>query len=114
MDSSALAMLGPTLAMTNSAIEAVVQPQRVYCALFSEETRSVHVHVFPRTQWLTTQYFADHPDETEISGPRLIDWARQTFQKPIRGMDRREILEKLRVRLKAARGHVRTLKASAK
>jgi hypothetical protein len=63
---------------------------------FSEETRAVHVHLFPRTQWLTTQYFAAHPDETEISGPRLMDWARQTYQKPIRGMDRDEILEKIR------------------
>ncbi len=96
MNPSALAALGPTLAMTTAAIEAIVRPQRVYCTLFSEETRAVHLHLFPRTEWLTSQYFAAHPDETEISGPRLMDWARQIFQNPITGMDRDETLEKIR------------------
>src|SRR2546425_11472452 len=35
--------LGATLVATTRAIEAVVNPQRVYCALFAEETRSVRV-----------------------------------------------------------------------
>jgi diadenosine tetraphosphate (Ap4A) HIT family hydrolase len=96
MKPAALAELGPTLAITTGAVKAILQPQRVYCALFSEETRAIHFHLFPRTQWLTSQYFAAHPHETEISGARLMDWARHTFQKPIRGMDRDEILEKIR------------------
>ncbi|MBO0694872.1 MAG: hypothetical protein J2P56_02110 [Verrucomicrobia bacterium] len=114
MNPSVLAALGPTLAMTTAAIETVVQPQRVYCALFSEKTRVVHFHLFPRTEWLTKKYFTAHPHDTEISGPRLIDWARRTFQKPIRGMDRDGIMEKIRGRLKAMRGRARTPKASAK
>jgi diadenosine tetraphosphate (Ap4A) HIT family hydrolase len=101
MKPAALAALGPTLAMTTATIEAVVRPQRVYCALFSEETRAVHFHLFPRTEWLTSKYFAAHPHETDISGPRLMDWARRTFQKPIRGMDRDEIFEKIRARLRS-------------
>ena len=96
MKPAALATLGPTLAMTTAAIEAVVRPQRVYCALFSEETRAVHLHLFPRTEWIASQYFGANPDEIEISGPSLMDWARRTFQQPIRGMDRDEILEKIR------------------
>ena len=100
MDPAALTSLGPTLAATTAAIEAAVQPHRVYCALFSEETRAIHFHLFPRTEWLTSKYFAAHPDETEISGPRLMDWARQTFQKPIRGMDRDETFEKIRGRFR--------------
>ena len=99
MSPAALASLGQTLAATIAAIEAVVWPQRVYCALFSEEARAVHFHLFPRTEWLTAKYFAAHPDETEISGPRLMDWARRMFQKPIRGMDRDETLKKIRARL---------------
>jgi diadenosine tetraphosphate (Ap4A) HIT family hydrolase len=99
MDPAALASLGPTLAATIAAIEAAVRPQRVYCALFSEETRALHFHLFPRTEWLTAKYFAAHPHETEISGPRLMDWARRTFQKPIRGMDREKTLKKIRARL---------------
>jgi diadenosine tetraphosphate (Ap4A) HIT family hydrolase len=101
MKPAALATLGPTLAMTTAAIEAVVRPQRVYCTLFSEETCAVHLHLFPRTEWLASQYFAANPDEIEISGPRLMDWARRTFQNPIRGIDRDEILEKIRARLTA-------------
>lgn len=96
MNSAALASVGPTLAVVTAAIEAVVRPQRVYCALFSEETHAVHFHLFPRTEWLTAKYFGAHPNETEISGPRLMDWARLIFQKPIAGMDRNETLEKVR------------------
>jgi diadenosine tetraphosphate (Ap4A) HIT family hydrolase len=96
MNSAAIAALGPTLAIVTAAIEAVVQPQRVYCALFSEETRPVHFHLFPRTEWLIRKYFAAHPHETEISGPRLMDWARLTFRKPILDKNRDETLEKIR------------------
>jgi len=82
-----------------TAIEAVIRPQRVYCTLFSEETRAVHFHLFPRTDWLTAKYFAAHPHTTEISGPVLMDWARWTFQKPISGVHRDETFEKIRARL---------------
>jgi diadenosine tetraphosphate (Ap4A) HIT family hydrolase len=101
LNSAALAALGPTLAMTTAAIEAVVRPQRVYCALFSEEARTVHFHLFPRTEWLTSRYSAAHPHETEISGPRLMDWARRIFQKPITNMNRDETLEKIRALLRS-------------
>lgn len=100
MNSATLASLGPTLAAVTAAIDAVVRPQRVYCALFSEETRAVHFHLFPRTEWLTAKYFAAHPYETEISAPQLMDWARQSFQKSIPGMERDEILEKILVWLR--------------
>jgi diadenosine tetraphosphate (Ap4A) HIT family hydrolase len=96
MNPTALAALGSTLAMATAAIEAVVRPQRVYCALFSEETRTVHFHLFPRTEWLTSKYSTAHPHDTEISGPRLMDWARRTFHKPIASMNRDETLEEIR------------------
>ena len=51
MNPAALASLGLTLAMVTAPIEAVVNPMRVYCALFSEQTRVVHFHLFPRTEW---------------------------------------------------------------
>jgi len=101
MNSAAVAALGPTLAVTTAAIEAVVRPQRVYCALFSEETRAIHFHLFPRTEWLRAKYFAAHPQNTDLSGPQLMDWARRSFQEPIPGMERDEILEKILVRLRS-------------
>jgi len=87
MSPAALTALGPTLAMATQAIEAVVRPERVYCVLFSEQTRSVHFHLFPRTAWLTAEYRAANPGSSSISGPRLMDWARHVFQRPIRGRD---------------------------
>jgi diadenosine tetraphosphate (Ap4A) HIT family hydrolase len=83
LERGALASLGPTLAAATRAIEGVVRPERVYCALFAEETRSIHFHLFPRTAWLLSQYAAVHPTDREISGPRLLDWARRTFHRPI-------------------------------
>ena len=74
--------LGVTLAAATRAIEAVVHPRRVYCTLFAEETGSVHFHLFPRLDWLMSSYFRAHPDEADISGPRLLDWARSTFRDP--------------------------------
>src|SRR5436853_7677577 len=95
----AQAALGATLVAATRAIEAVVHPQRVYCALFAEETRSIHFHLFPRSEWLLLSYSRAHPEDTEISGPRLMDWARRTFRKPITGMHSAETFEKIRTRL---------------
>jgi diadenosine tetraphosphate (Ap4A) HIT family hydrolase len=74
--------LGITLAAGTRAIESVVRPRRVYCALFAEETGSVHFHLFPRSDSLVSSYFRAHPDEADISGTRLLDWARSTFRNP--------------------------------
>src|SRR5205823_278163 len=72
--------LGTTLAAGTRAIETVLRPSRVYCALFAEETGSVHFHLFPRSDWLVSSYFRTHLEEADISGPRLLDWARSTFR----------------------------------
>ncbi len=79
----ALPSLGPTLAAATRAVEVIIRPERVYCALFAEETRSVHFHLFPRSASLLSQYAAAHPEDREISGPRLLDWARRTFHHPL-------------------------------
>src|SRR5215468_1866820 len=100
--SDAQAALGATLVTATQAIEAVVHPQRVYCALFAEEMRSVHFHLFPRSDWLLSSYSRAHPEDIEISGPRLMDWARRTFQKSIIGMDTDETFEKIRTRLRSS------------
>jgi hypothetical protein len=71
------------LAAVTRAIEVVIRPERVYCALFAEETRSVHFHLFPRSAWLLSQYATANPADHEISGPRLLDWARRTFHHPL-------------------------------
>ena len=79
----AQAALGVTLAAATRAIERVVHPRRVYCALFAEETGSVHFHLFPRTDSLLSWYFRSHSKDGEVSGPRLLDWVRSTFSGPV-------------------------------
>jgi diadenosine tetraphosphate (Ap4A) HIT family hydrolase len=83
LPSDAQASLGPTLAAATRAIEVVARPERVYCLLFAEETRSVHFHLFPRADWLLSQYARSHPSDGYVSGPQLLDWARQTFRSPV-------------------------------
>jgi diadenosine tetraphosphate (Ap4A) HIT family hydrolase len=78
----ALDSLGVTLAAASRAIETVIHPERIYCALFAEETRSVHFHLFPRTRWLLSRYEASHSVDRDVSGPQLFDWARRTFHPP--------------------------------
>ena len=75
--------LGVTLAAATRAIERVVHPRRVYCALFAEETGSVHFHLFPRMDSLLSSYSRAHPEDHDISGPRVLDWARSTFREPL-------------------------------
>ncbi len=82
LSSDAQASLGPTLAAATRAIEVIVRPERIYCLLFAEETRLVHFHLFPRAEWLLSRYARAHPSDDQVSGPRLLDWARQTFRSP--------------------------------
>ncbi len=92
LSSDAQASLGPTLAAATRAIEDVVRPERVYCLLFAEETRAVHFHLFPRTDSLLSRYAQSHPGDDEVSGPRLLDWTRQTFRSPV-GDDYQQITQ---------------------
>jgi len=82
LDYNTLTSLGPTLAAAIRAIEVVTHPERVYCALFAEQTRSIHFHLFPRSAWILSHYASAHPADHEISGPRLLDWARRAFHPP--------------------------------
>ena len=86
--------LGATLAAATRAIESIVHPRRVYCGLFAEETGAVHFHLFPRTRWLLSSYSRAHPEDADVSGPRLLDWARSTFHVPPTG-DHEEATEEI-------------------
>ena len=92
----ALASLGPTLALAVGAVEAVIQPERVYICLFCEQAREVHFHIFPRTAWLASEYYRAYPQDPEIRGPGLMDWARRTFCSSGSVPGRDETLQKIR------------------
>lgn len=97
MTPGAVASLGSALALATRAIETVVRPERVYCALFAEQSRIIHFHLFPRTAWLTEKYLTANPDDQEISGPRLMDWARRTLRRTVVGDEKDEVAESIRV-----------------
>jgi len=82
MKSETLAELGNTLALASKALEEVLQPDQVYCAKFGELNNLVHFHVFPKTKWIAVEYLKENPTNTDvISGPQLLDWARNKFKK---------------------------------
>jgi diadenosine tetraphosphate (Ap4A) HIT family hydrolase len=76
-----LAQLGPVLSVVNRAIQTVVAPLRIYCALFAEQRVEVHFHVFPRTAEVTRALLRVHPEQRDsIHGPALLDWARTYYR----------------------------------
>ena len=87
----ALAELGAVLSRAFAAVEAVLSPARVYCALFGEEVRDVHFHIFPRTDALLAEYRrslgaasaagAGEAARAACSGPLILDWARGRFRR---------------------------------
>jgi diadenosine tetraphosphate (Ap4A) HIT family hydrolase len=82
MEPEALAELGAVLARATAAIEAALSPERVYCALFGEEARDVHFHLFPRTAALLDEYCSSTgATAAGCSGPLLLDWARERFRR---------------------------------
>src|SRR6266508_5276250 len=92
--------LGATLAAATRAIETVVRPERVYCALFAEETASVHFHLFPRTRWLLSSYSRAHPEDADLAGPRLLRSEEHTSELQSRGhLVCRLLLEKKKTKL---------------
>ncbi len=77
----ALGELGGVLARATRVLEAIVKPEKFYCAHFGEEASSVHFHVFPRTAAITIDYMSEHPDQSEqINGPALFVWARRKYK----------------------------------
>lgn len=81
MSAEALQALGPALARATDMIEKAVNPLNVYCAKFGEEDRSVHFHLFPRTEWISRKYRDIFGPGEIIHGPHLLDWARDTFRE---------------------------------
>ena len=96
MTQDALSDLGSTLSLAIRAIEAVLQPERVYCVSFGEESGLLHFHLFPRTRLLLDKYLKAHPGETEpVSGPRLFDWARQKYASKALELSGQETVQKI-------------------
>jgi diadenosine tetraphosphate (Ap4A) HIT family hydrolase len=73
--------LGTLLASCGAAISKVVSPERIYFATFSEEDRTFHMHVSPRTEEATAEYVrARNSVERLIRGPLFFDWARDQYR----------------------------------
>jgi diadenosine tetraphosphate (Ap4A) HIT family hydrolase len=81
LSADVLAQLGPMLSVVNRAIQSVVSPLRIYCALFAEQRVEVHFHVFPRTAQVTEEFLHAYPEQRDaIRGPVLLDWARMYYR----------------------------------
>jgi diadenosine tetraphosphate (Ap4A) HIT family hydrolase len=72
--------LGEILRRAVAAIEAAVNPERVYILSFCEVDPRLHFHLFPRTAWLLKEYIeANGCANDPVNGPTLFEWARNTF-----------------------------------
>lgn len=75
--------LGELLARATRAIERVTAAERVYCLVFAELDRRLHVHLFPRTAWLLEEYRdATDSGARPVNGPLLFEWARTRYAGP--------------------------------
>ena len=69
--------LGSQLSLAVKIVDQVINPQKIYCARFGEETNHIHFHVFPRTRELTKEYLIKYPEQEDlIHGPIMLEWAR--------------------------------------
>lgn len=93
----AAASLGTTLALAVSAVGQVIEPLKIYCAQFGEETSRLHFHVFPRTKDVTNEYLRERPEEGAlIHGPVLFDWARSRFGNRQMTQEGKVLIERIR------------------
>lgn len=74
------AALGLRLRAVIGAVEAETGADRVYTLVFAEVDRRLHVHLFPRTDWLLAAYHrvtGAHAQPT--NGAALFEWARTVY-----------------------------------
>jgi hypothetical protein len=92
---TALAGLGPTLAVICRCRDTVLKPERIYVALFCEAELS-HITA---TAWLREFYLTYYSSEDLLDGPRLLSWARRTFTRPIPECDVESTIEAIQKQL---------------
>jgi diadenosine tetraphosphate (Ap4A) HIT family hydrolase len=97
----ATADLGYSICLACRCVEEIIKPERVYVARFGEELSKIHFHIFPRTQWLLKEYErAFGSAALPTRGPRIFDWARETFggnsQPRIPGISLAEAVREMR------------------
>ncbi|MDX2475585.1 MAG: hypothetical protein QNL91_17985 [Candidatus Krumholzibacteria bacterium] len=72
--------LGGLLASAAAAVETVVKADRVYCLSFCEVERTLHFHLFPRTEALLEAYCAaTGAPKKPVDGPAVFAWARAAY-----------------------------------
>ena len=62
-------------------IKKFVKPENIYILKFSEESKSIHFHMFPRTAKITDEYLKECPKLTgSINGPEIFNWSREKYK----------------------------------
>ena len=93
LDDGAAQLLGPTLVLVTKVLEAIVQPEVIYCARFGEEVRALHFHIFPRTSRMKSEF----PSTLSLSGPVVLQWARERYRREnATDEDRRSVADTIR------------------
>tara|TARA_R110002072_G_scaffold80149_15_gene184403 strand:- start:5464 stop:5895 length:432 start_codon:yes stop_codon:yes gene_type:complete len=62
------------VALAESLVQDLIEPERIYLMKFGEMVPQVHVHVVPRTAELQRAYLAEVEDKPPCNGARVVDW----------------------------------------
>lgn len=81
------------------AIQAVIQPEKIYVCSFAEVNPQLHYHIFPRTLAVTEAYLADQK-QTAVDGLKLLDWAKNYYTSSITEQQRLQIHQQLQEQLR--------------
>ena len=100
LGSTLAAQLGVVLVRAVSVVEEVIQPLKLYCARFEEETHQLHFHIFPRTHDITQAYLAEYSEQQDlIHGPILLDCAHSRYKNQRLTVRSWKQIERIRARL---------------
>ena len=65
--------VGITLALATKAVDTIIKPERIYCAMFGEENNLLHIHIFFGTKWILAEYLRENPMASEVfSGAQVM------------------------------------------
>jgi diadenosine tetraphosphate (Ap4A) HIT family hydrolase len=96
LQSDQLAEYGRLMARLEQAVAKVTQAERVYILRFSEGTRQVHFHIFPRTTALLEKFRQCNPENRNLTGEAIYGWARLYYRTEALSAKTKETAARLR------------------
>jgi diadenosine tetraphosphate (Ap4A) HIT family hydrolase len=85
--------LGQLIEMTYLTMRDVLGVDKIYILSFGENTRTLHVHFFPRYEWMIEEAEEEVLGPQGINGPLLFQLMRERYQDEEALREKREEME---------------------